>query len=614
MIFIPLWEFEETRNIYNLSKKYRLVILNSNFPHFSFKIKIPLSEIKTQIVKIQFHNLYPFKPPIIWFYDDENLKFISDYQWTTHQNSDGTICIWTDDFGPDSWFFTYNINKTIKKIILFLEKCLNRTITDDHTSIYHPLPGKPKRRKLIYISNVEFKNISTMGDFGNLFLFEFKDKRASYVLFTRSDINIENLGLPWNLLEPNPIYKGIFLKTGFSIKNFRQRIKQEDNHNIVQIFRNLNPLLTNILKDDFIFPIFSDSQIISTEIINPSEYSSHLSYLYLLKNGKDENINHFPLYFVHGVNIMTDILQRTYSNMEPVIQEIKNKTVMIIGVGSLGSTIALELVKSGIKKFIVIDFDILQPVNICRHTGDISDIGSFKTTVIKRQIEKINPLAEVIDVSWNPFENSSIDEFYKLIQIPDLIINTTANHNASILLNKFALEVGKTTIYCICGENADVGRVFRVIPNQTPCYVCVNTQLLDERLENFRILPSKKENLEYQFAGYNQPGIPGISININFVALFCARFSLGTLFMKDNLFPEGKYNHFLWQNTPKKTLSPNRIFDLIYQEHFQKLHDCKFCGIKQKFLSSRKATKKNQQLEKMKKSLLSKNKEKEFWE
>ncbi len=154
----------------------------------------------------------------------------------------------------------------------------------------------------------------------------------------------------------------------------------------------------------------------------------------------------------------------------------------------------------------------------------------------------------------------------------DLIINTTANKNASILLNKFALDLDKIVIYSLCGANAKIGRIFRVIPNETPCYMCIEDQLLDPSLDNFRILPDN-DNHEIQFAGYNQPGLPGISIDINFIALFTARFTLGTLFHNQNLFPESAYNHFIWQNAPSK-ISPHRYFDLIYQNHFLRLTDC----------------------------------------
>ncbi|WP_457559516.1 hypothetical protein [Candidatus Harpocratesius sp.] len=50
-----------------------------------------------------------------------------------------------------------------------------------------------------------------------------------------------------------------------------------------------------------------------------------------------------------------DIFQRTYSILEPVINEIHQKTVMLIGLGTLGSTIACELAKSGISHFILCD-------------------------------------------------------------------------------------------------------------------------------------------------------------------------------------------------------------------------------------------------------------------
>ena len=49
---------------------------------------------------------------------------------------------------------------------------------------------------------------------------------------------------------------------------------------------------------------------------------------------------------------------------------LKDKSVAVVGCGSLGSTLALSLARAGVGRFHLFDPDRLDPVNIARHQAD----------------------------------------------------------------------------------------------------------------------------------------------------------------------------------------------------------------------------------------------------
>ena len=70
--------------------------------------------------------------------------------------------------------------------------------------------------------------------------------------------------------------------------------------------------------------------------------------------------------------------------------------VHIIGVGAVGSFIALQLAKLGISKFHIWDFDTVDDHNIANQVYTFKDIGRLKTDAMKDHILENNPDCEVI--------------------------------------------------------------------------------------------------------------------------------------------------------------------------------------------------------------------------
>ena len=87
-----------------------------------------------------------------------------------------------------------------------------------------------------------------------------------------------------------------------------------------------------------------------------------------------------------------DLLKR---NVKGIAKKLKKAKVCILGLGGLGSNVAVLLARSGIGYLKLIDFDVVEASNLNRQQYRISHIGIKKTEAIKTIIKEINPFVEI---------------------------------------------------------------------------------------------------------------------------------------------------------------------------------------------------------------------------
>lgn len=72
-------------------------------------------------------------------------------------------------------------------------------------------------------------------------------------------------------------------------------------------------------------------------------------------------------------------------------EKIKNKRIHIIGCGAVGSSIAELLARAGVERFVLYDFDVVEPHNIANQMFTQQHIGKEKTTALSEMLYDINP-------------------------------------------------------------------------------------------------------------------------------------------------------------------------------------------------------------------------------
>lgn len=154
--------------------------------------------------------------------------------------------------------------------------------------------------------------------------------------------------------------------------------------------------------------------------------------------------------------------------------EGQNKLVqshaMIVGVGGLGSPVALYLAAGGVGKLTVCDFDSVDLTNLQRqiiHTT--GSVGLNKAISARQTLQAINPEVVVNTVC----EKSSEEALTKLVADADVVIDCSDNFNTRYTLNRICVKLRKPLV-----SGAAIGfegqiTVFDFRNDDSPCYHCL---------------------------------------------------------------------------------------------------------------------------------------------
>jgi len=123
-------------------------------------------------------------------------------------------------------------------------------------------------------------------------------------------------------------------------------------------------------------------------------------------------------------------------------KSLQDKTIVIIGCGGLGSSLAIGLGATGIGHIHLVDFDEVSVHNIHRQIAfKVGDEGKFKAKIIGKLVEERCPFVKTT-VHVNSFE-----EFTKKGIKVDLIIDATDNLPVRAKIDEYAKEVKTPWIY-----------------------------------------------------------------------------------------------------------------------------------------------------------------------
>ncbi|MDY0251131.1 MAG: molybdopterin-synthase adenylyltransferase MoeB [Pseudomonas sp.] len=149
---------------------------------------------------------------------------------------------------------------------------------------------------------------------------------------------------------------------------------------------------------------------------------------------------------------------------------LKNSKVLIVGLGGLGSPVALYLAAAGVGELYLADFDTLDVSNLQRQiVHDTAALGVLKVQSAQMRLQSLNPHIELQTVS----EKLTPENLPALLQAVDLVVDCTDNFTIRSQLNAACFAAQKVLVSgaAIRGE----GQVSVYDPNnvQSPCYHCV---------------------------------------------------------------------------------------------------------------------------------------------
>ena len=118
--------------------------------------------------------------------------------------------------------------------------------------------------------------------------------------------------------------------------------------------------------------------------------------------------------------------------------KLKDKTVLIVGVGGVGGYVVESLTRSNIGKLILIDFDIVDISNINRQIiATTENIGKYKVDLFEERCKSINPSIEII--KYKEFLDES--NYQELLNNKvDFIVDACDKIKSKELIIKYALD------------------------------------------------------------------------------------------------------------------------------------------------------------------------------
>jgi molybdopterin/thiamine biosynthesis adenylyltransferase/rhodanese-related sulfurtransferase len=152
-------------------------------------------------------------------------------------------------------------------------------------------------------------------------------------------------------------------------------------------------------------------------------------------------------------------------------RRLKAARVLVVGVGGLGSPVAMYLAAAGVGTLGLVDFDVVDESNLHRQIIHATpDIGASKLTSAAAKLRALNPNV-ALDLYEDPFGAGNARV---LVDACDLVIDGTDNFPTRYLVNDACVMARKPNVYGSIFRFEGQASVFAA--HGGPCYRCLHPE------------------------------------------------------------------------------------------------------------------------------------------
>lgn len=206
------------------------------------------------------------------------------------------------------------------------------------------------------------------------------------------------------------------------------------------------------------------------------------------------------------------------------VAALEAKTALVVGLGSGGSAVALELAKAGIGRLILIDPDVIEEANLIRHECDARHLSWNKAEAVADLIRHRNPDALVTTVAEDVLQLGH--RLSRHVAAADLVCVCTDTEASKHLLNRLCTFSGTPAVYAGVYERGTGGEVIRCLGSaEDACYACVASALKEE------VPIAEPDEIDYGLLDEDGRlrGAPGLGLDVRLIALVHAKVCLDTV-------------------------------------------------------------------------------------
>jgi len=151
-------------------------------------------------------------------------------------------------------------------------------------------------------------------------------------------------------------------------------------------------------------------------------------------------------------------------------QRLLAARVLIIGVGGLGSPVAMYLAASGVGHLVLVDHDTVELTNLQRQPIHSTEtLGLLKVESARRAIAALNPEVQVSAIDHKLDETGLLEA----ARAADVVVDCSDNFPTRFAVNRVCVTTGKPLVSgAVVRFEGQVG-VFRAELPDSPCYACL---------------------------------------------------------------------------------------------------------------------------------------------
>ncbi len=183
---------------------------------------------------------------------------------------------------------------------------------------------------------------------------------------------------------------------------------------------------------------------------------------------------------------------------EEKLAKIREASVLVLGVGGVGSHCIEALARAGVGRLILVDNDRVSETNINRQSIAFhSTVGRYKTEVMRERIRDICPETEVTTFEMFVLEDN-LDVLFA--QKPDYIVDAIDTVTAKLAVISRAAREGIPIISCMGTGNKLHGERFEIddISRTSVCPLCkvMRRELKKRGIGHVKVLYSKEKPVD----------------------------------------------------------------------------------------------------------------------
>lgn len=144
-------------------------------------------------------------------------------------------------------------------------------------------------------------------------------------------------------------------------------------------------------------------------------------------------------------------------------------TVVVAGVGALGTAVAEMLARGGIGHLHLVDHDVVELSNLQRQTlYEQTDVGAgSKAEIAAEKLRRINSGVEIVPHVTRVTPENAVE----LLTGADVVVDAVDNFAAKYALNRSCHDLGLPLVYGAL--SGSLGVCLAILPGQTPCLACL---------------------------------------------------------------------------------------------------------------------------------------------